>query len=505
MNRTAADEATGRTSAGHASAGRASAGRASAAIWPVLLSGGAGKRLWPMSRKHYPKQLLPLLSDRSMLQETARRLEGLSGVASPIAICHQEHRFLVAEQLEAIAVTPRWIVLEPVGRNTAPALVVAAVLVARQDPEGILLALPSDHHIRDVTAFHEVIERAASTARQGWLTTFGAMPTRAETGYGYIEGAAALPDCDGALAVRHFLEKPDAKTAARLSSSGRYYWNTGMFLLPVKPFLDEVARLQPEMLDACRRAVEGGCTDLNFFRLDEAAFASAPNISIDKAVMEMSERVAVQPVELGWSDIGSWHSLHETLHELDPTDGDGNVLSGDVEIDEVQRCQIHADGRLVAAIGIEDLTVVVTDDVVLVTRSDRAARVDAIVERLSRRNRQEVLEHSTVYRPWGSYQAVDSGERFQVKRIVVKPGAELSLQMHHHRAEHWIVVHGTARVHCDGNETLLHENQSTYIPPGSTHRLSNPGLLPLHLIEVQSGSYLGEDDIVRLEDSYGRS
>lgn len=476
-----------------------------ATVWPVLLSGGAGKRLWPMSRKHYPKQLLPLLTERSMLQETAGRIAGLPGMARPIAVCHHEHRFLVEEQLEAIGIDPGWIVLEPVGRNTAPALVVAALLVVQENPEGLILALPSDHHVRDVEAFHEAVRHATAAARRGRLVTFGATPTRAETGYGYIEGADALPDAGGALAVAHFLEKPDAGTAAKLVESGRYFWNSGMFLLPAKTFLDEVERWQPELLASCRQAIENGRQDLHFFRLDEAAFASAPNISVDKAVMEVSDKVAVLPVEIGWSDIGSWYALHEALRALGPSDDSGNVLTGDVEIDDVHNCHIQADGRLVAAVGVSDLTVVVTDDVTLVARSDQASRVDAIVERLGRRNRQEVLEHSTVYRPWGSYQSVDAGERFQVKRIVVKPGAQLSLQMHHHRAEHWVVVRGTARIHCDGTEKLLHENQSTYIPPGSTHRLANPGLMPLHLIEVQSGSYLGEDDIVRFEDNYGRS
>ena len=474
-------------------------------IRPVLLSGGAGTRLWPLSRKHYPKQLLALLSERSMLQDTALRTHDLPNPLAPIVICHQEQRFLVAEQLKEAGIEPHRIVLEPVGRNTAAALVVTALLLAEDDPRAVMLAQPSDHHVADLPAFREAVACAASAAAAGRLVTFGVTPTRAETGYGYIEAAGALPDADGALAVRSFVEKPDAETADRFAKSGRYYWNSGMFLLPVGPFLEEVRRLQPVLLEACEKALANGRSDLDFFRLDPDAFAAAPNISIDKAVMELSDRVAVCPVEMGWRDVGSWQSLHEALHEIRPTDEHGNVLQGDVETDDVRNCHIMADGRLVAAIGVEDLTVVVTDDVVLVAKSEAASRVGRIVERLGRRNRQEVLHHSTVYRPWGTYQSVDAGDRFQVKRIVVNPGAELSLQMHHHRAEHWIVVRGTARIHCDGEERLLHENQSTYIPQGATHRLANPGIVPLHLIEVQSGSYLGEDDIVRFEDSYGRS
>ncbi|SMF59156.1 mannose-1-phosphate guanylyltransferase / mannose-6-phosphate isomerase [Tistlia consotensis] len=474
-------------------------------LWPVLLSGGAGTRLWPLSRKHYPKQLQALLSDRTMLQETVLRTRDLAGVAPPLVVCHQEQRFLVTEQLAAVGLAPQRIVLEPSGRNTAPALVVSALLLAGEDPQGLLLAQPADHHIADPEAFRAAVAQAARAARDGWLVTFGVRPTRPETGYGYIQAGAAIDGFEGVRAVLSFVEKPEAATAARLAGSPGCYWNSGVFLLPVGPFLDEVRRLQPDLLAACERAIAEGREDLEFFRLDAEAFESAPALPIDKAIMELSGRVAVVPVEMGWRDVGSWPVLHEALRTLRPTESDGNVFEGDVEAESVRNCHIRADGRLVAALGVEDLTIVVTDDAVLVARTDEAARVGALVERLGRRNRQEVLHHSTVYRPWGSYQSVDSGERFQVKRIVVKPGAELSLQMHHHRAEHWIVVRGTARVHCDGDERLLHENQSTYIPPGTTHRLSNPGILPLHLIEVQSGSYLGEDDIVRFQDSYGRS
>lgn len=472
---------------------------------PVLLSGGAGTRLWPLSRRHYPKQLQALLSERTLLQETLLRSQGLDGVQAPLVVCHEEQRFLVAEQLAEIGVEPERILLEPEGRNTAPALVISALLLAEEDPEALLLAQPSDHQIARPAAFAAALAQAAEAARDGWLVTFGVTPSRPETGYGYIQAGEPLDGPDGARAARSFVEKPDAATAARLAGSGDCYWNSGIFLLPVRPFLEEVRRLQPALLGACEQALAGGRSDLAFFRLEETAFAALPAVSLDKAILETSDRVAVVPVEMGWRDVGSWPALREALQAVAPPDRDGNVLDGDVELEDVRNCHIRADGRLVAAIGLEDLTVVATDDAVLVARSDRTAQVGALVERLGRRNRQEVLHHSTVYRPWGSYQQVDSGERFQVKRIVVKPGAELSLQMHHHRAEHWIVVRGTALVHCDGQERLLHENQSTYIPPGTRHRLANPGLLPLHLIEVQSGSYLGEDDIVRFQDSYGRS
>lgn len=474
-------------------------------VRPVLLSGGSGTRLWPLSRRRYPKQLLALLSEKSLLQATALRADAMDDAAAPVVICHEEHRFLVARQLQEIGVEPHRIVLEPEGRNTAAALVIAALLQAEEDPRAVLLAQPCDHHVADEAAFRTAVRRALAAARQGRLVTFGMMPSRPETGYGYIAGGASLPDGGGVLAVSRFIEKPDAATAAELLQSGDYYWNSGMFVLPVATFLDEARRLQPGLVEACERAIGDGRSDLDFFRLGEAAFRTAPSISVDKAVMEPSDRIAVLPTEIGWRDIGSWSSLHEALRELGPADDDGNVLQGDVEIDGVRNCHIDAGDRLVAAVGIEDQTVVVTDDAVLVARSDEAPRVGELVERLRRRNRQEVLEHPTVYRPWGSYRTVDQGERYQVKRIVVNPGAQLSLQMHHHRAEHWIVVHGTARIHCDGEESFLHENQSTYIPPATTHRLANPGVLPLHLIEVQSGSYLGEDDIIRFEDSYGRA
>ncbi len=469
-------------------------------VYPVILSGGSGTRLWPLSRMQYPKQLLPLVTDQTMLQQTVARTIGMPNTAGPLVICHEEHRFLVAEQLREIGVEPQRIVLEPSGRNTAAALVVAALMVAASDPEGVLLAQPSDHYIRDLPAFHRVIEKALQVAGQERLVTFGITPARAETGFGYIQQAAPIDGVDGAYLVRRFVEKPDAATAEAYLAAGDYHWNSGIFVLPVAMFLAEMERLQPMVLEGCRRAVELGQDAVDFFRLDAMAFATVPSMSVDNAVMEHTDRAAVLPVEMGWSDIGSWHALSEVR----PHDADGNVLEGDVEIDQVRNCYINASGRFVAALGVEDLIVVATDDAVLVTDVAHSAEVGHLVDRLRRRNRQEVLHHSKVYRPWGFYQTVDAGDRFQVKRIMVKPGAKLSLQMHHHRAEHWVVVHGTARITCNDDSRLLHENESTYIPLGSTHRLENPGRLPLHLIEVQSGPYLGEDDIVRFDDSYGR-
>jgi mannose-1-phosphate guanylyltransferase/mannose-6-phosphate isomerase len=470
-------------------------------IYPVVLSGGAGTRLWPVSRQQYPKQLLPLVSERTMLQETVTRTAGLPDLAAPFVICHRDHRFLVAEQLQEIGVKPHRIVLEPVGRNTAAALTVAALMLNAVDPEAIILAQPSDHHIANVGAFRRSLDQAALAGSRGWLTTFGIAAARPETGYGYIRQAnVAIEGADGVFAVRQFVEKPDLDTATQYVESGQYFWNGGIFLLPVSVFLEEVERLQPEILRGCAQAVSRGHDDLDFFCLDDESFSSILDISVDKAIMELTDRAAVVPVEMGWSDIGSWRSLYE----VHPSDRDGNVLEGDVALDGVRNSYVRADGHFVAALGVENVVIVATDDVFLVAHADRSPDIGKFVERLRSRNRSEVLHHSKVYRPWGFYQTIDTGDRFQVKRIMVKPGAMLSLQMHHHRAEHWVVVSGTARLTCDGESRLLHENQSTYIPLGSSHRLENPGKLPLHLIEVQSGPYLGEDDIVRFEDTYGR-
>lgn len=467
-------------------------------IHPVILSGGSGTRLWPLSRQAYPKQLLPLMSERTMLQETASRTASDSGFAAPIVVCSDEHRFLIAEQLQDAGIEPRRIVLEPVARNTAPATAVAALLVVADDPEGVMLVQPSDHHIADAAAFRKAVNAAVTGAKRDLLCTFGIQPTRAETGYGYIAAGEPVEDTDGILRVDRFVEKPSLDDAERYLAQGSHRWNSGIFLMPAALYLAELRRLQPAMVEACERAIAEGRDDLDFFRLDAGRFGQAPNLSIDRAVMEHTARAAIVPVEMGWSDIGSWRSLRE----VKKSDDAGNVTAGDVILDRVRNSYIRSDGHLVAAIGVEDLIVVVTDDVVLVADSEHSADVGKFVSRL--RNRPERLHHTKVYRPWGFYQTVDVGERFQVKRIMVKPGAKLSLQMHHHRAEHWVVVSGTALTTCNDETRLLHENEAIYIPVGATHRLENPGKVPVHLIEVQSGAYLGEDDIVRFDDTYGR-
>ncbi len=469
-------------------------------VFPVLLSGGSGTRLWPASRSLYPKQLLPLVGERTLLQDTALRVSG-DGFAAPTVICNDAHRFIVAEQLHAAGLPPRRTILEPVGRNTAPAAALAALDLAATDPDALMLLLPSDHRIADRAAFHVAIETAAAAARAGHLVTFGIRPERPETGYGYIrQGAGPLDGLDGAFPVDAFVEKPDRARAESYLESGDHAWNSGIFLLPVTPFLEELGRLRPDILAACRAALDGSRVDLDFLRLDEAAFAACPAESIDYAVMEHTHAAAVVPVEMGWSDVGSWN----TLWEVSDKDADGNALKGDVIARDVADSYVATDGPLVAVLGVRDLVVVVDDDSVLITPRDRSQAVKDIVAELRQRERPEHVTHSTVFRPWGHYTSIDAGERFQVKQITVKPGARLSLQMHHHRAEHWIVVQGTAKVTRNGDEYMVFENESTYIPVGDAHSLENPGKVPLRLIEVQSGSYLGEDDIVRLDDIYGR-
>ena len=476
----------------------------SAKVHPVILSGGSGTRLWPVSRQLYPKQLLPLIGDDSMLADTAMRVGDPARFGPPTVLCNEQHRFLVAEELrtagERTGQAGGRIVLEPVGRNTAPAAAAAALNLAARDPDALMLLLPSDHVIADVDAFVHAVDRAGAAAAEGWLVTFGMAPTRAETGYGYIRQGDALDGLDGCRRVAEFVEKPDRATAERYLADGGYAWNSGMFLLPVRTLLAEMERLQPEALAAARRAVERAREDLDFLRLDADAFRAAPSISIDNAVMEHTERAAVVPAEIGWSDVGSWASLWEIAEK----DGDGNAVSGDVVTQDARNCLLRSDKHLLAAIGVEDLVVVAQDDAVLVVPRDRAQDVGAFAKRLNADGRSEAELHSTVYRPWGSYQGIDLGERFQVKRLTVSPGSRLSLQSHRHRAEHWVVVDGIAEVTCDDKVFHLHPNQSTYIPLGAVHRLANPGDRPLHVIEVQSGDYLGEDDIERYEDVYGR-
>ncbi|MFZ5789753.1 MAG: mannose-1-phosphate guanylyltransferase/mannose-6-phosphate isomerase [Pseudomonadota bacterium] len=469
-------------------------------VRPVILSGGAGTRLWPLSRATYPKQLMPLLSEESLLQETARRVGVEHGFLPPLVVCNAEHRFMVAEQLRAIGAVPEAILLEPIGRNTAPAAAVAAVLASESDPDAILLLLPSDHHVADPERFREAVTTALPAARAGFLVIFGIAPNRPETGYGYIRLGKPLAEAPGCLQVAQFVEKPDLATARRYVMTGDHFWNGGMVLFSARRFLAELERLEPAMLAAVRRAVAVAARDLDFTRLGEAEFATAPAKSIDYAVLERTEAAAVVPCDMGWSDVGSWDSLWEAAEK----DEDGNVLVGDVVATDVKNSYLRAEGRLLAVQGLSGVVAVETPDAVLVLARNKAQDLRSVVAALDRNGREEHIRHRKVYRPWGSYEQVDAGDRFQVKRLIVRPGGKLSLQRHAHRAEHWVVVRGTARVTRDGQLFDLVANQSTYIPLGAAHRLENPGDEPLHIIEVQSGGYLGEDDIVRLEDVYGR-
>jgi len=465
---------------------------------PVILSGGAGTRLWPLSRELYPKQLLRLVAERTMLQETVARTEGLPGLAPPIVICNENHRFMVAEQLRELGTAPQAIVLEPQGRNTAPAAAIAALLVSGgADADPVLLVLPADHVITDVPAFQAAVAVGRVAAESGSLVTFGVVPDRAETGYGYIRrGAGPGP----AFSVGEFVEKPDSATARGYVESGEYYWNSGMFMFRASAYLAELGRYAPAMLAACRAALAAAGRDLDFLRLPAQEFASCPSDSIDYAVMERTDRAVVVPLAAGWSDVGSWAALADAL----PRDAEGNVTAGDVLTEDSSGCYLHSTSRLVAAVGLRDHVVVETKDAVLVAPRDRVQDVKELVAELKARGRYETSLHREVYRPWGSYDSIDSGDRFQVKRLIVNPGATLSLQLHHHRAEHWVVVTGTAKVTRGDEVFTLSENESTYIPIGARHRIENPGKIPLHIIEVQSGTYLGEDDIVRFEDRYGR-
>ena len=471
---------------------------------PVILSGGAGTRLWPLSRELYPKQFLPLVGERTMIQETALRTAGLPNVAAPVVVCNEAHRFLVAEQLRELGITPQAILLEPMGRNTAPAVAVAALAaMARARGAGeaeapILLVLPADHVLSDVASLKRAVIAALPAARAGRLVTFGVVPTQPETGYGYIRQGAG----EGAVRpVAEFVEKPDAARAKKFVESGDYLWNSGMFLLPAQGYLDELGRLDPAMLTACRNAYERAESDLDFVRLDKTAFGGCRADSIDYAVMEKTDRASVAALSAGWSDVGSFAALHDAL----PADSSGNVTRGDVFAEGARDCLLYSTDRLVAAVGLEGHVVIETKDAVMVAPRERVQDVKKLVDRMKQAGRSEPGLHREVFRPWGSYDSVDAGPRFQVKRLTVKPGAKLSLQKHAQRAEHWVVVKGKARITRDHEVFDLEENESTYIPIGAVHRIENPGTELLQIIEVQSGGYLGEDDIVRIEDTYGRT
>ncbi len=505
------------------------------------MSGGSGSRLWPQSRSLYPKQFLPLVNDQTMLQNTISRLDGLEFISAPLVIANEEHRFLVAEQFRQMGRKASSIILEPVGRNTAPAVALAALkaVAVSEEKDPLLLVLAADHVIQDVQAFHQAVEAALPAARDGKLVTFGIVPTHPETGYGYIKAlnhkgsvndpfktdtstihggrtearrkdekllkensvTPCLRGKSSCMPVEQFVEKPDLETAQGYLASGDYYWNSGMFLFKASRYLEELNQFRPDILEACQKAMEVQNADLDFVRLDEMAFKACPDESIDYAVMEKTEDAVVIPLDAGWSDVGSWSSLAD----ISEKDDAGNSTLGDVLLQDTRNTYVRSEKKLIATVGVEDLVITESDDAILVAHKDRVQDVKKIVDRLKAENRTEVKLHRKVYRPWGAYDSIDMGDRFQVKRITVKPGAQLSLQMHHHRAEHWIVVKGTALVTNGDQEILLTENQSTYIPIGTVHRLENPGKFDLEMIEVQSGGYLGEDDIVRFEDTYGRA
>ena len=471
-------------------------------IHPAILCGGSGTRLWPLSRRSHPKQLLSLLEPHTLLQVTARRFADPARFAPPVALCSEAYRFIIGEQIRGAGLTPGAIILEPQGRNTAPAAAVASLWALRQDPDALVLLSPSDHVIGDLPAFQTALDLAAETARAtGALVTFGIRPDKPETGYGYIEAGDELPGGGGALSVARFVEKPDAATAQRYVDGGRHLWNSGLFLFRATDFLAELERLEPAMLAACHAAVDKARTDLDFVRLDEESFAAAPSNSIDYAVMEKTERAVVIPVSMGWSDVGSWSALRDVAVK----DAAGNAIWGDVIAIDTRDRLVRSDGPLVVTYGLDNVVVVATKDAVLVSSAEAAQDLKTVVSRLEELKREETDFHPRVFRPWGWFETMDLGPGFKVKRIAVKPGQRLSLQSHRHRAEHWVVVSGEAEVTCGERCMTLRANESTYIPAGTTHRLGNAGDSELQIIEVQSGGYLGEDDIIRFDDIYGRN
>jgi len=468
-------------------------------LYPVILSGGSGSRLWPLSREHYPKPLLPLVTDKTLLQDTASRLDGVPEQGDAVYVCNEEHRFLLAEQVALLGKTPSTIILEPEGRNTAPALTLAALYLSGRDPDALMIVMPADHVIKTPEKFTAAVHQGREQAANGALVTFGIVPDRPETGYGYIRRGAPLVD-DTVFAVGAFVEKPDLQMAEQYLATPDYYWNSGIFMMRADRWLEEISRFRPDILERCRLAMDKGKQDSDFFRVNKPEFNACPSDSIDYAVMEKTDRAVVVPLSAGWSDVGAWPALWDVCAR----DEHGNVMQGDVIAEDTHNAFLIAQHRCVATVGIDNIIVVETADAVLVASKDKAQNVKAIVSRLKADQREECKVHRQVYRPWGSYEGIDAGARFQVKRLTVKPGAQLSLQLHHHRAEHWVVVKGTARVTCGDQVFNLHENESTYIPIGERHRLENPGTIPLEVIEIQSGSYLGEDDIVRFEDVYDR-
>jgi len=468
-------------------------------ITPVILSGGSGTRLWPLSREAYPKQFINLVNDNSLLGDTVERVEALDDVQHLIVVSNEAHRFMVAGCLQTHDhLNNSSIILEPIGRNTAPAIALAAYKAIEVDADAVLLIMPADHVIKESSLFAEAVNKGKKAALEGKLATFGIVPDSPHTGYGYIKSGEQQHEWS---AVDQFVEKPNEETAKEYISTGKYYWNSGMFMFRADRYLQELEKFQPEMVSTCKAALEKSSTDLDFIRVDEKSFAASPNDSIDYAVMEKTDSAVVVPLDAGWSDVGSWSALWE-IHQQDEN---GNVCKGDVIMEDVNNSYIHSESRLVAAIGVDDHVIVETDDVILVADKSRVQDVKKLVAQLKQQDRHEHRFHKKVHRPWGSYEGITNSDRFQVKRIMVNPGAKLSLQKHHHRAEHWIVVQGTALVTRGTEEILLTEDQSTYIPLGTIHRLENPGVIPLELIEVQTGSYLGEDDIVRLDDTYGRT
>ena len=468
-------------------------------IVPVILSGGSGTRLWPLSRKMHPKQLLPLLNETSLLQDTVNRFKNADDIDHAVVICNESYRFMVAEQVRQSEIKGVDIILEPVGRNTAPAIALAAFNAMANEQDPVLLVLPADHDIRDVDGFLEAVKIGQEQSESGNLVTFGIVPDKPETGYGYIKAGDSVGE--SCYSVAGFVEKPDKSTAESYIEQGSYYWNSGMFMFKASAYLEALERLAPAMFEACQNAYAKSEKDMDFVRIDEAEFENCPSDSIDYAIMEKVDNAVVIPVDIGWSDVGSWAALQD----IGDSDSMNNTIIGDVETESSKNCYIRAESKLVVALGVDDLIIVDTADALLVAHREKVQDIKNIVEKLHNDGRDEVMLHKSVCRPWGCYQSIDSSDRFQAKRITVKPGAVLSLQLHHHRAEHWVVVNGTAKVTKGDEVFILSENESTYIPLGVKHRLENIGKIPLELIEVQTGSYLGEDDIVRFDDAYGRS